>query len=73
MDPADAKHAAVVTALCRLVSLLVDKGAIREGDVVATFRQMSVELMDKPGGAHGVHLADMLCDAAEGKPERAPS
>jgi hypothetical protein len=59
--------------LGELIVLLIDKGLLRQGDVIARFEALSKRFMDDPHGHHVVQLADLIRNIAAGETERTPS
>jgi hypothetical protein len=60
-------------ALCALVDLLIKKGALEQGDVIAHFEKLSKEFMAIKDGMAVVVLADAIADCAAGRSARQPS
>jgi hypothetical protein len=67
------QSAAQSTALCVLISLLISKGALDQGEVIARYEALSKEFMTMKGGAYMVALADQIADFAAGRSHRKPS
>lgn len=54
---------------CELVRLLIERGILNQGDVIARYEALSAELM-RQGSKEGTQLADIVRDLAAGEPER---
>jgi hypothetical protein len=60
--------AAQSAALCELIGMLIEKGVLNQGDVMARYERLSQEMM-KQKSPEGVHLADLIRDHAAGDPD----
>jgi hypothetical protein len=62
-------QSAQLIMLCELIGLLIDKGAVTQGDVIARYERSSEELMKEPGGERAIQLADFIQNhVAVGRP-----
>jgi len=60
---------AQTAVFCELLRLLIEKGVLNQGDVIARYERLSQEMM-RMGSKEGTQLADIVRDAAAGEPER---
>jgi hypothetical protein len=67
------RYAAQNTALCLLIELLIDKGALDEDEVIARFELLSRQFRTIKGGTEMVELADTIVDYVAGRSDRKPS
>jgi hypothetical protein len=66
-------HAAHSTALCVLIEMLITKGVLGQGEVIARYEALSQQFMTVEGGTEMVALADQITDFAAGRAGRKPS
>jgi len=66
-------HAAHSTALCVLIEMLITKGVLGQGEVIARYEALSQQFMTVEGGMEMVALADQITDFAAGRSGRKPS
>jgi len=65
--------AAHTAALCQLVGMLIEKGVLNQGDVIAKYEALSKQLMSQPGARYSVPVIDMIRDYAAADQNRKPS
>jgi hypothetical protein len=58
--------------VCELVRLLIEKGVLNQGDVIAAYEKLSRKMMEQ-GQKEAMQLADIVRDLAAGEQERKPS
>ena len=63
---------AQTVVFCDLIGLLIEKGVLDQGDVIARFEALSRDFLLK-GSKEGTQLADIVRDYAAGESERSPS
>jgi hypothetical protein len=56
-----------------LLGMLIEKGVLNQGDVIARYERLSAKLMSDPLGQEGVQLADIVRNFAAAEQGRKPS
>jgi hypothetical protein len=67
------RHGATVAVFCELIGLLIEKGVLNQGDVIARYERFSNKMMGVDGGREAVQFADAVRDYAANEQNCAPS
>ena len=65
--------AAQLAIICELIKALVNNGVLSQGDLIARFDDLSMDLMKRQGAEHAVPVVDIVRNFVAGEQKRVPS